>query len=53
MAGARPLRGDQVALLVEAEGGGGHATALGHLADGEQIADPERKARIALDFKFT
>jgi hypothetical protein len=34
---ARPLGADEAPLLVEAEGGGGHAAAACDLADGEQI----------------
>jgi hypothetical protein len=52
---ARPgaFRADQAPILVEAKGGGRDAASLRHLADGEQVVDPGRKARIGLDFKLT
>jgi hypothetical protein len=48
-----PFGADQAPILVEAEGGGRDAASLRNLADGEQVVDPSRKARIELDFKLT
>ena len=40
------LGADQAPILVEAQGRGRDAASLRHLADGEQVVDPGRKARI-------
>ena len=50
---AGPFGADQAPILVEAQGGGGDAAPLRHLADGEQVVDPNRKARSGLDLKLT
>ena len=48
VAGADALRGDQAALLVEAQGGGGDAAAARHLADREQVDIAVSEARPRL-----
>ena len=54
VAGSGPLRGDQAALLVEAQGGGGHAAAARHLADRELLCrHGNRESQFGLDFKLT
>src|SRR6516164_1098065 len=48
-----PLGPDEAALLVETQGGSGHAAAAGHLGDGEQLGHTRNSSTTPLYFKFT
>lgn len=53
VARARPLRADQTAILIEAQGGASNSPPTRDLSDRHQMGHPKKEPQLLVDFKGT